>query len=320
MNLLPLVPPLEPPVWWTLGAMFTAMLVGTGIRWASLRKADTPEAESRLASLRTWWILAGLLAANVLLGPVAICVTLTVVGWLGLREYFAITAPADAVRPGQWLALAIVPVHYLLVGLGQLGAAWLLLPLILVGLCLAEGGTSPRGAFFWKAWIEFRGVLLVVFCLSHAVLLFTARGEDVSYSQAAGRFLFLVLLTELNDISQALWGRRLGVHKITPVLSPHKTWEGLIGGAITTVLAAVALGYGLSSWNQGPGWLFSGLAGLMISLGGFAGDLSISAIKRQAGVKDSGDLLPGMGGVLDRIDSLNFTAPLFFYFVCFAAE
>jgi phosphatidate cytidylyltransferase len=133
-------------------------------------------------------------------------------------------------------------------------------------------------------------------------------------------------LTETNDIAQALVGRRIGAHPITPQVSPHKTWEGLLAGIGITMAAATALAPLLTplATEAAPSWATLGLlapwvwplgAGLVIALAGFLGDLNISAVKRDAGVKDSSHALPGMGGVLDRIDSLTLTAPVFYWLI-----
>jgi phosphatidate cytidylyltransferase len=135
-----------------------------------------------------------------------------------------------------------------------------------------------------------------------------------------GWFVLLAVLTELNDSAQAWWGRALGAHHMTPKLSPHKTWEGLVGGVATTacvagVIAPLLTPYGrelpLGGAAPGPVWAWSIGLGVVLGLGGAAGDLLGSLLKRHAGVKDSGDLIPGQGGVLDRFDSLTVTAPLF---------
>ena len=128
-----------------------------------------------------------------------------------------------------------------------------------------------------------------------------------------GLLLLLVLLTELNDIAQYVWGKSFGRRKVSPSVSPGKTWAGLIGGVATTVLVASLLGPWLTIMDC-PRAI---LAGIIIGVSGFFGDLSISAIKRDLNVKDSGSLLPGHGGILDRIDSLTYTAPLFFHYTYF---
>ena len=118
-------------------------------------------------------------------------------------------------------------------------------------------------------------------------------------------------LTESNDIAQYLWGKSCGRRKVVPKVSPGKTLEGLVGGVITTMIASLIIGPLLTPLNT----LQALLAGLLIGISGFCGDVVMSAIKRDIGVKDSGKLLPGHGGLLDRIDSLIFTAPVFFYFI-----
>jgi phosphatidate cytidylyltransferase len=124
--------------------------------------------------------------------------------------------------------------------------------------------------------------------------------------------LYLVFLTEVNDIAQYIWGKLFGRTAITPTISPKKTLAGFVGGVLTTVLLAMALRF-LSGFEP----VFAVASGLLIALSGFMGDLVVSAIKRDVGVKDSGVLIPGHGGMLDRIDSLTYTAPLFFHFVSY---
>ncbi|MDH3592215.1 MAG: CDP-archaeol synthase, partial [Planctomycetota bacterium] len=158
---------------------------------------------------------------------------------------------------------------------------------------------------------------LVVFCFSHVAMFFLLPESINPVGGAAGWVLFLVLLTESHDIAQALWGRRFGKHKLIPHISPGKTWEGLILGTLTTLTLAVLLAPVLTPLSASGRFARPLLGGLLIAVGGLFGDLTMSAVKRDVGVKDSGTLIPGQGGLLDRIDSLTFTAPMFFYFVYF---
>ena len=123
--------------------------------------------------------------------------------------------------------------------------------------------------------------------------------------------LYLVVLTQANDVAQYIWGRMFGRAKITPTVSPKKTWTGFLGGVATTTLLATAAGPWLTPMDH----LQSAIAGLVIGIGGFFGDINLSALKRDLGIKDTGSLLPGHGGILDRVDSLTYTAPLFFHYV-----
>jgi phosphatidate cytidylyltransferase len=122
--------------------------------------------------------------------------------------------------------------------------------------------------------------------------------------------LYLILVVQLSDVFQYVWGKLLGRHPIAPDVSPNKTWEGFVGGLLT----ASAIGAGL--WWATPfnPWQ-SGLVSLAICLAGFAGGLVMSAIKRDRGVKDYGTLIEGHGGVMDRIDSICFAAPVFLHLV-----
>ena len=120
--------------------------------------------------------------------------------------------------------------------------------------------------------------------------------------------LYFVLVVQASDVLQYIWGKTLGKHKIAPAVSPNKTWEGFLGGVATATLLGTAL------WWATPftPWQAAGMS-FAITLMGFAGGLVMSAIKRDRGVKDYGTLIKGHGGVMDRIDSLCFSAPVFFH-------
>jgi phosphatidate cytidylyltransferase len=129
----------------------------------------------------------------------------------------------------------------------------------------------------------------------------------------ASLVVYLVLLTELNDVAQYVWGKSFGKRKIVPQVSPGKTFEGLLGGIVTTTVMAVLLAPLLTPLDRWDAFA----AGLIIGMGGFLGDITISSVKRDIGVKDSGTLIAGHGGVLDRVNSLMATGPLFFHFIRF---
>jgi phosphatidate cytidylyltransferase len=119
---------------------------------------------------------------------------------------------------------------------------------------------------------------------------------------------FLAIVVELSDVFQYIWGKLLGRRPIAPHISPNKTWEGFIGGTLS------AAGAGTLLWWMTPfsPWQ-AALMSLLIVLMGFFGGIVMSAVKRDAGIKDYGALIPGHGGIMDRIDSLCFAAPVFFH-------
>ncbi len=304
----------------TLAVVFVALLGGTLVRIVALKGASESIARSRLGSLRTWWILAGLLAVAVLSGRIGIAVLLATAGILGLREFARLVGWSNVGRPTAVLIFGLVPVYYIFAVVGQHENVRLFAPcvfLVTVGglrswLGLIEGYIRTTGAVFW-------GLMLFVYGLSHAYLLSELPGTTAPPVGPCGWFLFLILLTETNDIMQAVIGRRIGKRRITPRVSPNKSLEGLLGGLSVTVALAILTASTLTNWthDRTPGqWIFiSATAGALISVFGFLGDINMSGIKRDAGVKDGSTLLPGQGGMIDRIDSLTFTAPMFYYFV-----
>lgn len=307
-------PEVSPNVLWLLGGLLGVLTIGSVVRIGWFAAAPSKQARTRLASLQVWWVLTALLAAAVLLGKTAAVLLLALASWLGLREFFRLTAKRTGPHVGQWLAYAMVPVAYWWVWLGWREMLWISVPagFLLLVSAYAVSANKIRG-FIVDVAVELWGVMLLVFCLSHAALLFSLPESSNPRGHSGGWFLYLVLLTESNDIAQALWGRQFGRHHVTPHVSPNKTWEGLLLGIATTVVLALLL----APWLTPLPWEWAAGAGLLIAVGGFFGDITMSAVKRDVGVKDSGTLLPGMGGMLDRVDSLTFTAPLFFYFVYF---
>ena len=117
----------------------------------------------------------------------------------------------------------------------------------------------------------------------------------------------------MNDVAAFCSGKLIGGRKIIPSVSPNKTWAGFVGGVVTTTVLGAVLGPWLTPMRAEHG----ALAGFGIGLFGFFGDATLSAVKRDLGVKDAGSIIPGHGGVLDRVNSLMFTAPLFFHFTRF---
>jgi phosphatidate cytidylyltransferase len=311
------------PSWellWAMATIFAALSGGTLVRFAALRGAPADVAQSRLDSLKTWWILAGLLAVALLGGKTGVLALLTVAALLGLREFVSLVG-REAVGSLTIVVVFLLAAGYfvlLLAGLGEPArqAAPVVFVVALGGLRaklgLIEGYVRSTAAMIW-------GLLLFVYCLSHAYLMLELPAVPAPPVGSLGWFLFLALLTETNDITQALAGRRFGKTKLTPRTSPNKSLEGLVSGMAATVLLAVVSAPSLTSLPQGrsfvTGILVSAAAGILISLFGFLGDINVSGIKRDVGVKDGSRLLPGQGGMIDRINSLTFTAPVFYYYI-----
>ncbi|KAB8312155.1 phosphatidate cytidylyltransferase [Erwinia endophytica] len=259
--------------------------------------------------INSWWVILGLFSLA-MLSPRWLALTFFgFISFLSLKEYLTLapTRRSDHV-PLLWMYAAI-PLQYIWTGMAWYGIFIIFIPVyVFLFLPVRMVIIGDTKGFLHSASVMHWGMMSTVFALSHVAYLLTLPGSDAS--EGTLLVIFLVVLTELNDIAQYLWGKSLGKIKVIPKVSPNKTWEGLLGGVFTTTLLATVLGplLTLMDWKHAFG------AGMIIALGGFCGDVVMSAIKRDFGVKDSGKLLPGHGGILDRVDSLIYTAPLFFHF------
>jgi phosphatidate cytidylyltransferase len=237
-------------------------------------------------------------------------VFLAFLSFLALKEYLSLIPTRRADRGVLlWVYLA-VPLQYLWVWVDWYGMfivfipvyMFILIPVRMVLHGQTEGFLRAAGTLHW-------GLMTTVFTLSHIAYLLQL--PEKGGAAGASLVLFLVLVTQFNDVAQYTWGKLFGRHKVMPTVSPNKTYEGLLGGMATSFVLVYLLAPHLTPLTRNE----SLVAGLFLPLAGFLGDVSVSAIKRDIGVKDSGSSIPGHGGVLDRVNSLTFTAPLFFHFL-----
>lgn len=276
----------------------------------SNRHKDYTELAHRL---RTWWLMAGVFVLAMVLSRTVSLVFLAFVSFLALKEFFSLIPTRRADRRVIFWAYVAIPVQFYWVSQGWYGMFIIFIPVymfLFLPLRMVMLGDTDR--FLRSAAQLHWGLMLMVFSISHAAFLLVLRfkGNAVDLP-GPGLLLYLVFLTQANDICQYIWGKLFGKHKIVPRVSPNKTWEGFVGGIATTIAMAALLGPWLTPMDR----MQSLIAGVLIGIGGFVGDVNISALKRDIGVKDTSGLLPGHGGILDRIDSLTFTAPLFFHYI-----
>lgn len=289
-------------------------LLGLGTVIIGLKKWLRPGPGDRelWLRMRSWWVMAGLFMLAIAVDRTWSIVFFALVSFLALKEYFSIIPTRRADRRVLFWAYLAIPVQYFWVHDAWFGMfiifipvyLFLFIPLKMVIVGETQGFLKAAGTIHW-------GLMTTVFSLSHAAFLLALPDARNPAAGSAGLLLFLVFLTQFNDVMQFVWGKLAGRRKVIPRVSPGKTVAGFVGGVATTTLVA---------WLAAPhltpltGWQPLA-AGLIIGVGGFVGDVTISALKRDLGIKDSGSLIPGHGGVLDRVDSLTYTAPLFFHFV-----
>jgi phosphatidate cytidylyltransferase len=300
---------LDPAIWWTIAGVYVVLILASIVVFGVGRRVPalgTAELRQRVTS---WWIMATLFAVAILLDRLASLVFLAFASFLALKEYLSLIPTRRADRRVLFWAYLAIPVQYWWVGTEWYGMfiifipvyMFLLLPIRMVLAGDTSGFLRAAGTLHW-------GLTICVFSLSHAAYLLVLPGADAA--AGAGLLLFLVIVTEANDVAQYFWGRLFGRARVAPGVSPNKTWAGLIGGIATSAILAVLLAF----LTPMPWWI-AGLVGAAGGIAGFCGDLVMSAVKRDLGIKDTGGMLPGHGGILDRVDSLVFTAPLFLHFI-----
>ncbi|MEO9384172.1 phosphatidate cytidylyltransferase [Chromobacterium phragmitis] len=307
-------PVLPPPLLYALGGVFLLLVVATAV--IALLEKSKPEKnwlELKLR-VRTWWWIVGFFSLT-LLGNVTLALAVFgIISFLALKEYLTLCSTRSADHLVLFWAYLSIPLQYYWLSIHWYGMfivfipvyAFLFVPMRMVLIGETQGFLKAAASLQW-------GLMICVFCLSHmaGVLTLPQLTKIGEPGQGAMLLFYLVALTQLNDVAQYLWGKAIGRRKVAPKVSPNKTLGGFLGGAATTSLLGWALGPALTPFSP----LHAAMAGLLIGSMGFIGDIVISAVKRDIGVKDSGRLLPGHGGVLDRLDSLTYTAPLFFHFV-----
>ncbi|MBX3415722.1 MAG: phosphatidate cytidylyltransferase [Pirellulales bacterium] len=301
---------------WLVGGVMAVLAVATLVaKWLKARR----DSKLNPAALRTfnlrlnaWWLMCSALAATILIGQVATVVMFGLISFWALREFITLTPTRMADhRALFWVFFLFTPLQYVLVGFDEYGLYSVLIPVyavLFIPARIAIAGDYRR--FLERSAKIQAGLMICVYCLSYAPALLYLKIKYPEWEGQNARILFfLVLVVQMGDVLQYLWDRLLGKNVIAPMINRNRTWEGFLGGAVSTALLGTAL------WWATPfePWVAAGMA-LLIFVAGFAGGLTMSAIKRDRGVKDYGTLIEGHGGVLDRLDSICFAAPIFFHF------
>ncbi len=295
-----------------MAAIIVVLLVVATITVRLLRRRSARPGFAELAArVRSWWIMAAVFFAAIAVDQRLSLVFFGLLSFWALKEYVTLlpTRRADH-RALLWSFLA-VPVQYYWAAIQWYGMfiifipvyMFLLLPLQLMLIGLTSGFVASAAQIQW-------GLMAFVFGLSHLGYLLTMPAVAGSPANGRSLVLFVVFVTEMSDVLQYVWGKLVGRHKILPTVSPHKTWEGFLGGIATTALLSLAVRF-LTPFSLAE---TLGVT-LLVTVLGFCGGGVMSAVKRDFRVKDFGALIPGHGGMLDRVDSLCYAAPVFFHYV-----
>lgn len=265
-----------------------------------------------LTKIKSWWMMVAIIYFF-LLNRELTFIGFALLSFISLRELLLQLKRRPSDRFSVILAFCFIPLQYLAIYLGYRELSLILIPgflfLILPFVTMLSGNT--KGLIFANATLLW-SVMICVYGISHFAMLLSLPAIKNFSAGNLGLLLFLLFVTQFNDVLQFCFGKALGKKKIIPQISPNKTWEGFLGGFFSSIIVAY-----LFSFLTFFSWWQAMLMGAILSFSGFAGDLNISAIKRDLEVKDLGTTIDGHGGILDRIDSLTYTAIIFYHLVNF---
>lgn len=297
-----------------LALLFVASVTG-GILGKTVKSdAGRATVANLNARITAWWIMVAVFGVAMATGGVGSIVLFFLMSFLAMREFITLTPTARGDHAALfWAFFLLAPIQYLLVWAGWYGLFSVLVPVygfVAITGRMALSGDTTR--FLERTATVQWGVMACVYCVSHAPALLML-GPIPGYAGNGATLLFyLVLIAQLSDVMQYVWGKLAGKKPIAPTVSPNKTWGGFLGGTLTTIIVGTAL-----YWATPFTPVVAAAMCLAITMLGFMGGLVMSAIKRDRGVKDYGTLIQGHGGVLDRIDSLLFAAPVYFHLIRF---
>ena len=295
------------------GAVFlvlaVASTIGLILKWRSGFAHPHATIDNLNARLKAWWIMIAVITAATWAGAWGVIALFALVSFQCLREYVSLapTRKGDH-RALIWSFYVFLPLQYYLIAAGWYGLFSILIPVYAFLLLPISASLGADTARFLERSAKIQwGLMICVYCLSHVPALLTL--EIPGYAERNLLLVvFLLLTVQSSDVFQYIWGKLLGRHALSKQISPSKTVEGLAGGMLSATAMGAALWW-ITPFSPGE----AAFVALVINTLGFFGGFVLSAIKRDRGVKDWGHLIEGHGGMLDRVDSLAFSAPVFFH-------
>ncbi|MBN8279907.1 MAG: phosphatidate cytidylyltransferase [Gammaproteobacteria bacterium] len=298
-----------------MGGIVVLLALASAIGWWLERRADNPASRDVVANLRarvkSWWVMVAVFAVAFLLGKGATLTLFAFASFFALREFVTLTPTRRGDHKPLFLAFfVLIPLQYLLIGFDRYGIFAIFIPVyaFLLLPAFAAVDDDPEDFLARSAKIQW-GVMITVYCISHAPALMML---DIAGYEGKNALLvfYLVLVVQMSDVMQYVFGKLFGKRKVAPRISPSKTVAGLVGGGTAAALIGAAM------WWITPFTPLQalGLSAIIVVMG-FLGGLTLSAVKRSLGAKDWGVMIEGHGGMLDRMDSVSFAAPVFFHLV-----
>lgn len=295
------------------GLLTLASAIGAWLHWRQPAGQSSPGIANLNARIKAWWGMVALLGLAFWAGKTGVILLFAFISFQALREFISVTYTRRGDhRALVWSFFFFLPLQYFLIGIDWYGLFSILIPVyafLLLPISSTLGADTTR--FLERAAKVQWGLMICVYCLSHVPALLTLQIPGFE-GRNLQLIVFLVLTVQSSDVFQYVWGKLLGRHKLAPEISPSKTLEGLVGGVLTSTAVGAALWWitPFAPWQ-------AALLALTINILGFFGGFVLSAIKRDRGLKDWGSMIEGHGGMLDRVDSIAFSAPIFFHLVRF---
>ena len=285
-----------------------ASSVGGLLRWR-LAGRSSSVIDNLNARIKAWWWMIGALAIAFWIGKTGVVVLFAFISLQALREFISVTyTRVGDHRALLWCFFVFLPLQYVLIGMDWYGLFSILIPVYAFLLLPISASLSTDTKHFLERAAKVQwGLMICVYCISHVPALLTLPIEGFE-GRNLQLIVFLVLTVQSSDVFQYVWGKLFGKRKLAPQISPSKTLEGLVGGVLTSTAVGAAL-YWITPFNV---WQ-AALVALTFNILGFFGGFVLSAIKRDRGLKDWGAMIEGHGGMLDRVDSISFSAPIFFH-------
>ena len=286
-----------------------ASVIGVVLARRVTSESGAETVENLNARIRAWWGMVAIFAACYALGFGATVLLFALTSFYTLREFISLTPTQRADHiPLAFAFYVLLPMQYWLIWIDWYGLFAILIPVY--GFLILPSLTSLQGdpVHFLPRISRIQwAVMLTVYCISHApaLVLLQIPGYE---GQGFLLLFYLIAVVQFSDVMQYVFGKLMGKTKVAPVISPSKTVEGLVGGGLSAMMAGAALWW-ITPFSP---FVSAAMAGLIV-IAGFLGGLSLSAVKRSMGAKDWGTMVQGHGGVLDRMDSVSFAAPLFFH-------
>jgi phosphatidate cytidylyltransferase len=299
--------------YWLIGGIVALLAFASLVGWVLQRRVKGENAiaviDNLIARVNAWWSMVFIFSAAFIVGTTATIVMFAFISFFALREFITLTPT----RPGDHRALSLaffvlIPVQYWLIGIHWYTLFSIFIPVYGFLLLPSFSALAHDAENFLERTAKIQwGIMITIYCISHvpALLLLDIPGYT---GQNALLMFYLLLVVQLSDVLQYVFGKLFGKTKIAPVVSPSKTVEGFVGGAASATLIGGAMWW-ITPFTplQSAGMAF------IIVLMGFLGGLSLSAVKRSLGAKDWGTMIKGHGGMMDRMDSVSFAAPIFFH-------